>query len=242
MTDAFVESGGARLWTTVSGKGLPVILINGGPGCDDYLGGVAALLEDRCEVVRFEPRGCGRSDYDGNYDFNTMIADLEAVRVWYGFDRVTLIGHSFGPDVALAYTLAHPARVNGIVGIAGGRIVNDRTWHQAYTENKASRGEVNPKEFVADPQVNVLGNLSWKEYMRRPGLLRDIAALNCPATYIWGTEDIRPSWPTQQLAGLMKAEYVEIPGAAHCIWMTHGNELKRALHHALDRIAGANPA
>ena len=37
----FVQSDGARLWSTASGSGPPVICFNGGPGCDDYLEPVA---------------------------------------------------------------------------------------------------------------------------------------------------------------------------------------------------------
>ena len=42
-------------------------MFNGGPGCDDYLGPVSALVEDKARIIRFEPRECGRSDWDGNY-------------------------------------------------------------------------------------------------------------------------------------------------------------------------------
>jgi len=45
MTEQFVDSEGAWLWTISEGKGIPVVLCNGGPGCCDYLAPVAALLE-----------------------------------------------------------------------------------------------------------------------------------------------------------------------------------------------------
>ena len=48
-------------------------MFNGGPGCDDYLGPVAEMIDDLCQVIRFEPRGCGRSDWDGNYDIDTTL-------------------------------------------------------------------------------------------------------------------------------------------------------------------------
>ena len=59
--ERFLEVNGARLWTVVQGVGAPMLLLNGGFGLCDYLGGVAALIEDRVRVHRFEPRGCGRS-------------------------------------------------------------------------------------------------------------------------------------------------------------------------------------
>ena len=235
------NNNGCNLWTISKGTGTPVILINGGPGCSDYLWGVSELIEDQCQVVRFEPRGCGRSDWDGNYDMDTMIADLDFVRASYGFERCILIGHSFGPDVGLAYTIKHREHVMALIGISGGRIVNDRDWSETYERNKKERDEVNPvAKFHADPQVNPVGNKSRKAYIKRAELLKDIAALDVPAMFIAGAEDIRPNWPIQQLAGLMGAKYVEIEAAAHCIWLTHGGELRDLLRNAIAEADYAN--
>jgi hypothetical protein len=52
--------------------------------------------------------------------------------------------------------------------------------------------------------------------------------------FINASDDIRPNWPTQQLAALIpKAKYVEIVGAAHSIWLTHMEELQIELRRAL---------
>lgn len=236
--DQFIDNAGCQLWTTVSGpdSAPAIMLVNGGPGCDDYLWDVAAMLDDRYRVIRFEPRGCGRSDRDGNYELETQVADLDAIRDAFGIERIVLIGHSYGPDVALAYALQHPGRVRGLVGIAGGRIVNDRDWSVAYHANKEARPEAYPRTFSADPDVNRIGNASWRAFIKRHDLLTRIAALDVPATYIVGTADIRPNWPIAQLAALMRAHYIEIDGAEHCIWMTHPSELSSALTEALARI------
>ena len=62
MTETFIKVGGLRLWTIVQGRGVPVVLCSGGPGCCDYLSPIAGMLDDLCQVVRFDRRGCGRSD------------------------------------------------------------------------------------------------------------------------------------------------------------------------------------
>lgn len=237
--ERYLDNGGCRLWSIATGNeaGLPAILVNGGPGCDDYLWEVAAMIEPRCRVVRFEPRGCGRSDYDGNYDLDTMTADLDLVRDSYGFERTILIGHSFGPDLALAYTVRNPDRVAGVVAIAGGRIVNDRDWSEKYHRERDMRGERQPKTFVADPRVNEIGNRTYRDYIKRPALLSELAAIACPVRFIAAGADIRPNWPARQLAHLIPdAGYTEIADAEHCIWMSHPAELKQALDAALDDI------
>ena len=238
-SDRYVRSGTARLWTTSSGRGTPLLLFNGGPGCDDYLAPVAAMIDDLCQVIRFEPRGCGRSDWDGNYDVETLVNDAEAIRQEYDAGRLIVAGHSAGPDFALAYALRHPSRVIGLIGIAGGRLVNDREWHAAYVRGLEEVGEDHGGvEFDADPDVNPQGNESGKESMRRPTILREIADLLVPAVFINAEKDIRPNWPTQQLAALLpKGMYVEILGAAHHIWLTHSEQLRDELRKAVRYVS-----
>lgn len=214
-------------------------MFNGGPGCDDYLKPVAELVEDVCQVVRFEPRGCGRSDWDGNYKVQTLIDDADAVRKAYGINECIVGGHSFGPDLALAYALCYPRYAIGLIGVAGGRIVNDRTWHTTYRRNLSREGEdLGGVIFHADPDVNTECTRSWREYIKRPKLLREIAALKIPATFIYGSADIRPDWPTRQLAELLPyGQFVEIEHAAHTIWLSHAKELGERLHEAIARIS-----
>ncbi|MDZ4721694.1 MAG: alpha/beta hydrolase [Roseiflexaceae bacterium] len=237
-SNRFVDCNGARLWSTVSGVGIPVVFFNGGPGCDDYLEPVARLIDDRCHGIRFEPRGCGRSDWDGHYNLDTFLADAEAIRAAYGHERWLILGHSHGPNLALAYALRHPEHTIGIIGIAGGNVVNDRSWSETYHERLQSIGEnLGGKVFRADPQANRLGNASWRSYIQRPTLFRELADLRVPCIFINASEDIRPNWPTQQLAELIpNARYVEIHGAAHTIWLTHAAALQQELRAALEQI------
>lgn len=236
--EQYIHSAGARLWSTVSGSGTPVVCFNGGPGCDDYLAPVAQLIEDRCRVVRFEPRGCGRSDWDGRYDLETFLSDAEALREAYGYQRWLVLGHSHGPNLALAYALRNPTRTIGVIGLAGGKFVDDRSWSEIYHAKLESIGEdLGGKVFRADPQTNRQGNASWREYCRQPAIFRELGELQVPCVFINAAEDIRPNWPTQQLAELIpKARYREIAGATHTIWLIHAEELQAELRDAITAI------
>jgi len=189
------------------------------------------MFEDLCTVVRFEQRGCGRSDWDKHYDLNTTLSDIDFVRRAYGFNKVIIGGHSAGVGLSLAYALKHPDIVLGIIGISGGSIVNDRTWYKVYRESLERYGENNGgKEFRSDPDVNKIGNATWHDFITSPTLPGDISKLNIPAIFINASEDIRPNWPTVQLAHLLKhGKYIEIAGAGHYIWVTHRSELRKEL-------------
>jgi proline iminopeptidase len=138
--ETVIKTGSVELWTTQDGRGGPVLLCNGGPGCCDYLEPVAEMLMPWAQVVRWEQRGCGRSTTDGDYSLATTLADMETIRRHYGFERWIVGGHSWGADLALAYAWHHPERVAGLIAISGGLLVKDRSWNEAYHAGKDGRG------------------------------------------------------------------------------------------------------
>jgi proline iminopeptidase len=241
----FVDGNGVRLWTVQTGLGFPVMLCNGGPGCCDYLQPVAEMVDDMAHVIRFEERGCGRSESAQTYDIETCLADLENIRNHYNIDRWIIGGHSWGADLALLYALEHPARVAGLVCIAGGRIQNDRLWHEEYTRRKTEQGERSP-EFIYAPNrdVNEQLNRAWNLYIQKPDLLLSISKLQTPALFVYGECDIRPGWTVKQVAQLMpNARFELIDGAEHVIWFSHENELRVLLREFVSQVtSGATRA
>jgi len=239
MTETFVASNDIRLWTCAEGNGPGIILCNGGPGSCDYLAPVAAMLPDVGQVIRFEGRGCGRSAPAPAYSVETSLADLELIRHHYNIDQWIIIGHSWGADLALFYALQYAAHVRGFVCLAGGRVHNDREWHRTYAENREQERATLPI-FAYPPNmtVNEHVNQSWKQYIQRPTLFKDLAQLNRPALFVYGTQDIRPSWPVQQVAALLpQAQFMWIEGADHHLWVTHAETLQTLLQRFVRDVA-----
>jgi proline iminopeptidase len=110
---------GCRLWASASGAGEPLVCCHGGPGLWDMFGDFGRLLGDFVTVHRWDQRGCGRSERRGPYSLATSVADLDAVRRGLGLDRIALLGHSWGGQLALRYALDHPERVTGLVYLSG---------------------------------------------------------------------------------------------------------------------------
>jgi proline iminopeptidase len=76
------------------------------------------------------------------------VADLEAVRRHFGFERMTLLGHSWGAQLALSHALAHPDRVNALVYVSGTGIGPDADWHPAHRENFRARLGEDPERLA----------------------------------------------------------------------------------------------
>ena len=128
--DTVTTEDGCHLWATATGDGPPLLLCHGGPGVWDMFADVAAMLSDRLRVIRWDQRGCGRSDRRGPYSMARTVADLDAVRRHFGLDRMALLGHSWGAQLALRYALDHPDRVSRLVYVSGVGLGWD--WHPVY--------------------------------------------------------------------------------------------------------------
>ena len=135
VDETAVTDDGCRLWTTRSGTGDPLVLCHGGPGFWDTFGGLAGLLDDTATVHRWDQRGCGRSERRGPYTVVRSLADLDAVRRHHGLARLALLGHSWGAELALRYTLADPGLVTRLVYVSGTGIDPEATWRPDFDRN-----------------------------------------------------------------------------------------------------------
>ena len=70
-------------------------------------------------VLGYDARGHGESSPapDGLYGYPELVADLEGVLDERGIDSCVLAGSSMGAATAMAFTLAHPGRVDALVQI-----------------------------------------------------------------------------------------------------------------------------
>ncbi|WP_295555818.1 prolyl aminopeptidase [uncultured Hyphomicrobium sp.] len=107
----YVEEVGTR-------GGVPALFLHGGPGSGSQH--THRLLFDpaRFHAVLFDQRGAGRSHPYLSTHANTtqhLVADIERIRTHMGFDKMLIVGGSWGSTLALAYAETHPERVSALV-------------------------------------------------------------------------------------------------------------------------------
>ncbi len=98
--------------------GIPAVYLHGGPGSGCQPDHRRLFDPERFHAVLFDQRGAGRSLPKRSRDHNTLphlIADMEAIREKFGFERWMVVGGSWGATLALAYAETHPDRVTGMV-------------------------------------------------------------------------------------------------------------------------------
>jgi len=122
--EGFVAGDGASIYYKTLGRGVPLLLLHGGPGADhsDFLPALEPLAR-RWQLVLIDERGSGRSqrlkDPKG-YTLNRMVRDIERVRRHLRLPQFVVLGHSFGGILAQAYAVRHPKRILGLVLVGTG--------------------------------------------------------------------------------------------------------------------------
>ncbi|WP_216858116.1 alpha/beta fold hydrolase [Actinomadura verrucosospora] len=100
----------------------PLVCIPGGPmRASAYLGDLGGL-SGRRPLVMLDLRGTGGSGRPadpGTYRCDRQVGDVEALREHLGLERLDLLAHSAGGDLAILYAVAHPERVRTLTLVTG---------------------------------------------------------------------------------------------------------------------------
>ena len=114
----FLKVNGTNLWIETEGKGDPLFLISGGPGGSH--GGLHSFsgLKDTCLLVYIDNFGRGKSDLakdPSEYCMSRDVEDIEGIRKIMGYEKVNLLGHSYGGMVAQQYAIKYPQHVKHLI-------------------------------------------------------------------------------------------------------------------------------
>jgi pimeloyl-ACP methyl ester carboxylesterase len=138
-----ISLGDVNLWFDVSGPSvvpqgdttaerLTLVTVHGGPGFDHMITKVAlAPLSEHVQVVFYDQRGHGRSDYGTaeSWNLRTWADDLRRLCDALGLRKPVVLGSSFGGFVALTYAGLFPDHPGGIIlaNTTGGRLDHRRS-------------------------------------------------------------------------------------------------------------------
>jgi proline iminopeptidase len=178
--EAYLPVPGGRIWYKVSGagSGTPVILLHGGPGFSSfYLKPFEALGDDR-PVVRYDQLGGGKSDRITDTTLFTIahfVRELDSLRAHLGYQKVHLLGHSWGTILALEYYRVHPEHVASLT--LASAALDIPTWERnarrlvgtlSDSAQRAIRTRERQGRFDAPDYQAALGEFYGKYVWRRP--------------------------------------------------------------------------
>ena len=114
----YITVNGAKLYVVIVGKGDPLIIIPGGPGGNHLGYRVFDSLAKDNQIIYFDAFGRGKSDTAKDVKEYTLardISDIEGLRIALHFDKLNVLGHSYGGVVAQGYALEYPSHVNHLI-------------------------------------------------------------------------------------------------------------------------------
>lgn len=121
----FKNSDGIQLSYADEGAGEPIVLIHGFPLSRATWDEQAAMLSGGARVIRPDLRGLGDSDVPlGPYEMATLARDVAELLDHLGVARATVVGHSLGGYVALAFYRHFRERTRGL-GLVCSRVQAD---------------------------------------------------------------------------------------------------------------------
>lgn len=98
--------------------GRPVVFLHGGPGSGCNPNQRRFFDPAHYRIILLDQRGCGRSTPLGETIDNTiddLVTDIEKLRLHLGIQRWLVFGGSWGSTLGIAYAIAHPEAVAGLI-------------------------------------------------------------------------------------------------------------------------------
>jgi proline iminopeptidase len=205
-------------------SGIPVVCLHGGPG-----GGISPdmrrFFDPRVwRMILFDQRGCGRSTPHAELRENTtwdLVADIEAIRVALGLEKIVLFGGSWGSTLALAYAVTHPERVAGL--ILRGIFLMTAGEVRWFYQNGASNVFPDAHDrFLLPIPMAERGDLLKAYHARLTAPDRDTRIVAARAWARWEGETLSVRGPDARPSRFEDDRFVEAFARIECHYFVHG--------------------
>jgi proline iminopeptidase len=165
IREGIVDTPGSQLFYRTAGNGKPLVILHGGIGLSQgYLLPYMLQLANSSFVILYDQRACG--DSTGEINLTTMtienfVKDLDAIRKAFHYEKISILGHSWGGFVAMNYAIAHPNHVEKLIVSNSMPVSSDdmalfaKEWNQRIAPYQAKLDSIKvSKEFeMGDPDV-----------------------------------------------------------------------------------------
>jgi len=104
-----------KLFSRVLGQDEPIIVLHGLFGSSDNWLTQAKLLANHYKIYSLDLRNHGQSPHSDDFDYPSMVKDLDEFIDTNGLHDSVIIGHSMGGKAAMNFALAHPDKLSKLI-------------------------------------------------------------------------------------------------------------------------------
>lgn len=197
-----VEANGLRYYYEIRGEGEPLLLLHGGLGSIDMFRPILPALAAKRQVIGIDLQGHGRTRLGTRpIRLEAIGADLAVVLAALGYDKVDVLGYSFGGGAAFQLAVQHPDKVRRLVMVSAGyaqdgfypemlpmqtQVGAAMAEHMKDTPMYKSYVAVAPDPGEFPRLLDAMGEL-----MRQPyDFSADVAKLTMPVMLVYGDSDM----------------------------------------------------
>lgn len=148
---SYINIGDCKLYVEIEGEGIPLVLINGGPGGTHHcFHPWLSEAKDNFKLIYYDQRGCGQSDYEpgDGYSFEQAVNDLEELRKALKIEKWILLGHSYGGAISQYYTIKYPEKVLGQILVGSVPMMNLEAFNETRENNYLNELELQKKNEI----------------------------------------------------------------------------------------------
>jgi len=165
------------LYYEIEGEGVPVLFINGGPGCTHHYFHYSITGKKKpFQVIYYDQRCFGFSEESKRYSVNSAVDDIEKLRKGLNIKKWVVMGHSYGGLLAQLYALKYIDKVLGLIlcnSATGMRIKlssNKRRNRVLSIEEREEIKEIKAEDITEEKRhFNLLLRGGWKkDYYKCP--------------------------------------------------------------------------
>jgi len=120
--EGYVKVVGGKIWYKIIGekKGIPLLIIHGGPGsrsCEMIPG--YSLLSNERPIIFYDQLGSGNSDRPSDtslWHLNRFVDEIDSIRSALKLTEVHILGHSWGSTILIEYLIKkNPVGVKSVI-------------------------------------------------------------------------------------------------------------------------------
>ena len=247
---------GIALHYEVYGEGPPLLLTHGYSATGQMWEGQIAALSRTHQLILWDMRGHGRSDYPTDpeeYSEAATVADMAAILDAVGAPRAVVGGLSLGGYMSLAFYLRYPERVAALLIIDTGPGFKKDTaraqWNETalatardFEQRGLARLQQATPEMRTSTHRDARGLILAARGMltqRDDRVISHLPAISVPALVVVGAEDTPFFAAADYMANKIPgAKRVVIPGAGHAVNIDQPHAFNAAVTDFLTAIEG----
>lgn len=224
----YVQVGDLKMYYERGGEGSPLVMLHGGMLQSGVFYAIAPVLAESHQVILVDQQGHGRTaDIDRPFTFEQMADDTAALLEKLGVKQADFFGYSEGGVVAQMLAIHHPKLVRKCI-LASTVFAMDGYRPEVQSGMRRMTARMIPRQMRERYEAVAPHSEKWPELVEKSaelarswqGIRRDeLQQIQALALVLMADKDYIPEEHGEELARLLKGEFVVLPKSDHMSYL-----------------------